>query len=392
MVPRLLRGDETWCQGFSEPGTGSNLGVARLPGRRATDDGWRVTGPEGLDEPGPVRPALRAAHPHRARRSRPTGASPPSSSTWTRPGITVRPIETMHGARRVLRGLLRRRRRARSSARSATRARAGRWRWTCCPSSAAPPSGTAAPSCTAGSSELLDDGARGRARPGRGRRRSFQQLYAFRARSRATQHRLAAGERLGPETSIDKILLATAEQAVFDLVADGLADEVARSATTPPSEQWRSEFLYSRAATIYGGSAEIQRNIVARRLLDLGSGPMMDATTDARAASTASLAARDRVDAPATTLDAALDELGWRDALADRPPHARSSPLFELQGVASATSSALDRGPRRRARRATTATPWSCPRSAAPTRPATGHDGPRPGHRDAADGQDAQRW
>jgi alkylation response protein AidB-like acyl-CoA dehydrogenase len=36
------------------------------------------------------------------------------------------------------------------------------------------------------------------------------------------------------------------------------------------SHRWRTEFLYSRAATIYGGSAEIQRNIIARRLLDLG--------------------------------------------------------------------------------------------------------------------------
>jgi len=35
-------------------------------------------------------------------------------------------------------------------------------------------------------------------------------------------------------------------------------------------ELWRNEYLYSRAATIYGGSAEVQRNIIARRLLDLG--------------------------------------------------------------------------------------------------------------------------
>jgi len=29
--------------------------------------------------------------------------------------------------------------------------------------------------------------------------------------------------------------------------------------------------MYSRAATIYGGTAEIQRNIIARRLLELGN-------------------------------------------------------------------------------------------------------------------------
>ncbi len=98
----------------------------------------------------------------------------------------------------------------------------------------------------------------------------FQQLYALRARSRATQHRLAAGERLGPETSVDKILLATTEQAVFDLIADGLAGDVLLG-DDPASERLRAEFLYSRAATIYGGSSEIQRNIVAKRLLDLGA-------------------------------------------------------------------------------------------------------------------------
>jgi alkylation response protein AidB-like acyl-CoA dehydrogenase len=97
----------------------------------------------------------------------------------------------------------------------------------------------------------------------------YLRLYALRCRSRATQHRLAAGERLGPETSVDKILLATAEQALFDLAADGLAMDVLLG-DDGASERWRSEFLYSRAATIYGGSAEIQRNIVARRLLDLG--------------------------------------------------------------------------------------------------------------------------
>jgi alkylation response protein AidB-like acyl-CoA dehydrogenase len=94
---------------------------------------------------------------------------------------------------------------------------------------------------------------------------AYLALHTLRCRSRATQHRLADGEPLGPQTSIDKVLLATAEQRLYDTVRDLLPGALELDDTP-----WRSEFLYSRAATIYGGTAEIQRNIIARRLLDLG--------------------------------------------------------------------------------------------------------------------------
>src|SRR6266853_479689 len=43
MVPRYLGGEEEWCQGFSEPGTGSNLASLSCRAVR-TDEGWRVSG------------------------------------------------------------------------------------------------------------------------------------------------------------------------------------------------------------------------------------------------------------------------------------------------------------------------------------------------------------
>jgi alkylation response protein AidB-like acyl-CoA dehydrogenase len=35
------------------------------------------------------------------------------------------------------------------------------------------------------------------------------------------------------------------------------------------TDRWTRDFLYSRAASIYGGSAEIQRGIIAQRVLGL---------------------------------------------------------------------------------------------------------------------------
>jgi alkylation response protein AidB-like acyl-CoA dehydrogenase len=90
-------------------------------------------------------------------------------------------------------------------------------------------------------------------------------LHTLRCKSRETQDRLASGVRLGADTSIDKVLLATAEQRLYDTARDLLGGSVELDET-----RWRTEFLYSRSSTIYGGTAEVQRNIIARRLLDLG--------------------------------------------------------------------------------------------------------------------------
>ena len=100
---------------------------------------------------------------------------------------------------------------------------------------------------------------------------AYVQLHALRARSRATQHRLAR-DRHDRRGDVDR------QGARRDGRAD---DRTTRFAGSSPGsiemddgaagEVWRSEYLYSRAATIYGGTAEVQRNIIARRLLELGS-------------------------------------------------------------------------------------------------------------------------
>jgi alkylation response protein AidB-like acyl-CoA dehydrogenase len=83
-----------------------------------------------------------------------------------------------------------------------------------------------------------------------------------------TLGKLADGQTPGPEVSVDKVLLATAEHAVqdtarrLDPVGFALGD-------SPPLRHLRSEWFYSRAASIYGGSAEVQRTILADHVLGL---------------------------------------------------------------------------------------------------------------------------
>jgi len=271
VVPRLLAGDEMWCQGFSEPGTGSDLaGLAcrAVPeGDATTASTWTINGQK-------VWTSL-AQYSDRCVLLTRTG-SPESRHRgitaflvdMDTPGITVAPLEMLNGvvefaevwfddvvvpADRVLGEV------------------GGGW---AVAMSILPYERS---SCfwqriafLYRRLERVVEAAPDDERSAEVLGRAFVELHGLRARSRATQHRLAAGETLGAETSIDKVLVATAEQTTYD-AARRLLRGVVELDDTPDGEAWRNEFLYSRAATIYGGTAEVQRNIIARRLLELGS-------------------------------------------------------------------------------------------------------------------------
>jgi alkylation response protein AidB-like acyl-CoA dehydrogenase len=264
LVPPLLRGDEVWCQGFSEPGTGSNLAALSCRSVRE-DDGWRVSGQKLWTSLSQFAQRCVLLTRSGTAESAHRGLTALLVDMDT-PGITVRPIETMDGEKEfaevffddVLVPVGRTLGREGDGwafamdllpyERSTALWQRAAWLYRRLGDlvQAAPPG--------------IDDVELGEV---------IVLVSAFRARSRATQHRLASGQVLGPETSIDKVLLASAEQAVFDLASECLAAPIAIG-DDPLGERWRAEFLYSRAASIYGGTAEIQRNIIARRLLDLG--------------------------------------------------------------------------------------------------------------------------
>ena len=265
MVPRLLRGDETWCQGFSEPGTGSNLGALACRAV-STGAGWRVTGQK-------VWTSL-AQYAQRCVLLTRTGDAGSAHRGITAlfvdmdsAGITVRPIETMHGQPEfcevffddvfvpVERTL-------------GTEGQGWSVAMDLLPYERSTSLWHRGAFLHQRLQRLLDESTESSLSADE-LGDVIVQLFALRARSRQTQHRLADGGRLGPETSVDKVLLATTEQAVFDLVEDALAGDVL-AGDDETSARWRSDYLYSRAATIYGGSAEIQRNVLARRVLDLG--------------------------------------------------------------------------------------------------------------------------
>jgi alkylation response protein AidB-like acyl-CoA dehydrogenase len=79
------------------------------------------------------------------------------------------------------------------------------------------------------------------------------------------------GGAVGPDSSSVKLLMAEAEQRLAASVLEVLGPtlEHAEPEAADEDEFWNETYLYSRAATVYGGTQQIQRNIIADRVLGL---------------------------------------------------------------------------------------------------------------------------
>ncbi|BCP08021.1 acyl-CoA dehydrogenase [Mycobacterium paraintracellulare] len=106
--------------------------------------------------------------------------------------------------------------------------------------------------------------------------RVYIDVMAAQARTAATVRQLARGDNVGPGSSVDKLLFSKAEKAVNDLILDVQREWIiagTRDGQVSPShselDAVRAEWWYSRAATIMGGTAEIQRGIIADHILGL---------------------------------------------------------------------------------------------------------------------------
>jgi alkylation response protein AidB-like acyl-CoA dehydrogenase len=276
-LPKILSGEEIWCQGFSEPGAGSDLASLRTVAEDR-DDHWLIRGQKTwtswaqyarwcavLARTDPKAP------PHR-------GISYLVADMRS-PGVEVRPLVQLTGEAefsevyfddvavpkdQIIGGV-----------------NAG---WGIAMHTLAHERGPAVAARAVKLRVLLDQliaEARRLERDGRPviedaevrltLARTHVQLEVLRCQSARTVGTMVASGRPGFETSIDKLQLTRAEQLLGDAALAVLGPAAPYAAPDSPADirHWQGVYLYGRAASIYGGTSQVQKNIIAERILGL---------------------------------------------------------------------------------------------------------------------------
>jgi len=272
-LPRILDAEEIWCQLFSEPGAGSDL--ASL-GTRAirVDDGWVLQGQK-----------VWTSYAQFARWGIALVRTDPDASKhkglsylvvdMTAPGIEIRPLVTMTGESEFNEVFF-------DEVFVSQDSLVGDLHhgWSVANTTLAHERGTfpfkeqvvhevyveelyalAADLGTLDDPEVADALAA-----------SVVKLRLLRLQNLRTLSELGKGRELGPESSVSKLMWTDMTQSLSDaaLKVVGTAAPLWVDATANPmGGKWQRQWLWSRAASIAGGTSEIQRTVIGDRILGL---------------------------------------------------------------------------------------------------------------------------
>jgi alkylation response protein AidB-like acyl-CoA dehydrogenase len=92
---------------------------------------------------------------------------------------------------------------------------------------------------------------------------------AYRLHTYATAARLAAGGTLGAEASLGKVFWSELDVALHETALDLLGPQAEIAGLDGPDGRWLGGYLFALAGPIYAGTNEIQRTVIAERLLGL---------------------------------------------------------------------------------------------------------------------------
>jgi alkylation response protein AidB-like acyl-CoA dehydrogenase len=257
-LPRILDGRSIWCQGFSEPGAGSDLASLKTTGR-IEGDHLVVNGQKIWSSYADI-----ADYQELLIRTEP-GSKRHNGLSWVicdmkLPGITVRPIRNMAGVTHFAEVFY-------DDVRIPLDAVVGEVNdgWSVAMTTLAFERRTAAMALQLELSVKIEELiALARPTPGTATAEHLADLRAEAAGLRAMTYRTALRD---PDTPFDGSLVRLTfaelaqriERAAMDVLGpDGLTDS-----------HWTHGYLESYSETIAGGTAEIQRNIIAERILGL---------------------------------------------------------------------------------------------------------------------------
>ncbi|MBF6087412.1 acyl-CoA dehydrogenase family protein [Nocardia cyriacigeorgica] len=265
IMPRMARADDIWAQAWSEPEAGSDLAGIRSTARR-TEGGWLLSGQKTWSS--------RAAYADRAFglfRSDPEAERHRGLTYVMFPldaeGVTVRPIPQLDGEPGFAEIFL-----DEVFVPDADVIGAPNEGWRVAMSTSSNERGLSLRSpgrFSATAQRLIDLWASGEDTGTAARDKVVDAWIgseAYRLHTFGTVTRLNEGGKLGAESSITKVFWSELDIAMHETALDLLGD------TAELAGPWTDGYLFSLSGPIYAGTNEIQRNIIAERLLGLPRG------------------------------------------------------------------------------------------------------------------------